>query len=272
MQEFYGKAEVVKKQSSIQQNYWNSYNPQVQQQQQQQQQPVRQPHEIQNANSQSLLQTRKSSIHASKMNKQEVKLIENNLEMHQFTSMAALFESLKVAEHLERAWQKSAISEDEYTREMQKLIVQFKSTRDSIRDKVPDIDVFITDYRINVPAAYHRLVVVGVPATIQHGSTQVAKKEELGKVILDTTETFITALDCLNLNLTAVDKIQPLMVELVDKLNKFDHLGQYPGKQKMIQWLAKLNAMRAVDHLSDADTRQLVLDLRTALSEFRGRL
>mmetsp|Transcript_13647 Transcript_13647/g.29549 ORF Transcript_13647/g.29549 Transcript_13647/m.29549 type:complete len:338 (+) Transcript_13647:109-1122(+) len=206
---------------------------------------------------------------------EEVRLWENNRERQRYSTMAEMFALFKVAEQLERAWQKSAVTDDDYTREMWKVINQFKATRDSSKDYVPDLMRFAQEYNMDVPAALHRLLVSGVPATVEHGdgsATKAKEKEKTGKLIAQIVAGFISAMDSLRLNFNAVDQIQPVILDLVNTLNRMDGLTNFNGKLKLKEWLAKLNMMRAVDTLSEDDTRQLTHDLETALAEFHTKL
>ena len=46
----------------------------------------------------------------------------------------------------------------------------------------------------------------------------------------------------------------------------------YEGKGRILEWLKKLNRMKANDELSPEDARQLSFDLEMSLSEFHSTL
>jgi len=209
--------------------------------------------------------------------KKEIKLCETNKEKLMYQTLADVFAILKAADHLERAWRKSSVSDENYTKEMWKLINQFKSIRDANKETLPDPLRFIEEYKMDIPSGMHRLLVVGLPATVEHGeggtNTAASKeKEKTGRNIAQATASFITAMDAVKLNMVAVDQLLPLLTDLVENLHKVDRLGDVEGKDRLKTWLAKLNSMRAVDTLNSADVRQLSLDLENCYASFHRKL
>jgi hypothetical protein len=77
-------------------------------------------------------------------------------------------------------------------------------------------------YDMNCPAAFKRLVEIGVPATIEHGSSlaTASSGQSTNKVIAETVQFFITLMDSLKLNVTAVDEVHPQLSDLMQTLNK----------------------------------------------------
>jgi len=75
------------------------------------------------------------------------------------------------------------------------------------------------------------------------------------------------------LNIVAVDQLQPLLSDLIQSLSQITSLGvDYQGKAKILDWLKRLNRLKASDELSENDSRQLAFDLDNALSEFHNFL
>eukprot|EP00182_Erythrolobus_australicus_P002323 CAMPEP_0185829188 /NCGR_PEP_ID=MMETSP1353-20130828/98_1 /TAXON_ID=1077150 /ORGANISM="Erythrolobus australicus, Strain CCMP3124" /LENGTH=313 /DNA_ID=CAMNT_0028526949 /DNA_START=39 /DNA_END=980 /DNA_ORIENTATION=+ len=202
----------------------------------------------------------------------EVRLWDNHGERQLCEWKADLFATFKTAELLERAWTKSSISDDDYTREMWKLINQFKNLRAYLQDSMLDVRRFLQEYNMEAPAAIHRLLVIGTPATVEFGDgSTVKEKEKVGKLIAVIVASFINAMDALKLNLLEVDQIQPLILEVVSALNRME-LTNYSSTLKMKEWLSRLNSMRAVDRMSDDDVRQLSHDLEKGFAEFHAKL
>jgi ESCRT-I complex subunit VPS28 len=90
---------------------------------------------------------------------------------------------------------------------------------------------------------------------------------------VECVQAFITAMDALKLEQRAVDEVQPLISELMSALTRVGGLPvDFEGLVKMRLWLQKLNQMRAVEELSDEETRQLLFDLEGAYSAFHRYL
>ena len=73
-----------------------------------------------------------------------------------------------------------------YTAACNKLISQFKTLREALATgQVPfDLTGFAAEYQLKCPAAFKRLVQVGVPATVEHGAlNQPADQIDLHVVI-----------------------------------------------------------------------------------------
>lgn len=87
---------------------------------------------------------------------------------------------------------------------------------------------FMDQYDMNCPAAFKRLVEIGVPATIEHGSSLASSSgQSTNKVIAETVQFFITLMDTLKLNVTAVDEVHPLLSDLLQTLNKVLSMNEW---------------------------------------------
>ncbi|KAI6156733.1 vacuolar protein sorting-associated [Pisolithus tinctorius] len=86
-----------------------------------------------------------------------------------------------------------------------------------VKDSIPSIEEFMIRYRLDTPAALHRIK-VGVPATVEHSSEA---GPETGKWIAETTQNFITFMDALKLRLRAKDQLHPVLQELVTGYARF---------------------------------------------------
>jgi len=64
-----------------------------------------------------------------------------------------------------------------YTPEMDRLIKQFRAQRVCLQPEYPDARKFFDDYCKETRIAYHRLVEIGLPATLEHGKQQVDHKQ-----------------------------------------------------------------------------------------------
>lgn len=59
-----------------------------------------------------------------------------------------------------------------YAKQCSKLISKFKAIQPIIKEYVPDVKQFMKDYKISCPAATNRLLVIGVPATVEFGNVE----------------------------------------------------------------------------------------------------
>eukprot|EP00276_Gloeochaete_wittrockiana_P006734 CAMPEP_0184657448 /NCGR_PEP_ID=MMETSP0308-20130426/19637_1 /TAXON_ID=38269 /ORGANISM="Gloeochaete witrockiana, Strain SAG 46.84" /LENGTH=224 /DNA_ID=CAMNT_0027095285 /DNA_START=242 /DNA_END=916 /DNA_ORIENTATION=+ len=202
----------------------------------------------------------------------EVKLWNDQKERERIEQISDLYSIIKTVEHLEKAYVRDAIPASEYAPACQKLIAQFKTLQQVLRDSVPDVERFMADYRMECKAAANRLLRAGVPATIEHGGP-ISSSDGAQKAVAETTQYFITALDNLRLNQTAVDQVFPRLTDLMEGLNRLTTLPPtYEGKNKVKAWVEVLNKMKASDQLSEDQVRQLCFDLESAYDAFHRAL
>eukprot|EP00954_Amorphochlora_amoebiformis_P026732 1380991-Amorphochlora_amoeboformis.AAC.2 len=81
-------------------------------------------------------------------------------------------------QHLETAYTRDAVAESKYTESCKKLISQFKTLKAASAQVVPNIDKFMTEYKMDCKAARHRLLRVGVPATVEYGGASELDKDD----------------------------------------------------------------------------------------------
>lgn len=203
---------------------------------------------------------------------------ENIQEREQQEQQADLFSILKVTEKLERAWTRGLLSPGDYEKQCKMLIAQFKTLWDSLRVHVPDISDFMARFTMQCPMAHQRLVVIGVPATVQHGGESApasapSQTVSTGAQVSQTTANFITCLDSVKLSMLAVDQLNPLLADLLGSLNKMPEVPpDFPGKIRVVAWLKQLNGMRANEELNQNDARQLEHELQSSFMEWQDIL
>jgi len=201
----------------------------------------------------------------------EVKLWNDKREREMYENFAELYAIIKATEKLEKAYIRDIISPSEYEIECQKLIAHFKTLASSLKDTVPSIERFADTYKMDCPAAINRLVISGVPATVEHRAAAATTSDP--KIVAECTTNFITAMDVLKLNMVAVDQVHPVLSELSASLNKFAVLPpDFEGKTKMKEWLARLSKMGAADELTEQQARQLLFDLDSSFNSFMAAL
>jgi len=201
----------------------------------------------------------------------EVKLINNNKEREMYDNLADLYAIIKTLDHLEKAYLRDAITANDYNTNCTKLINQYKTVQNLVKDVAPDLTKFMQEYRMDCKAASQR-VKIGVSATVEHRDPN-AELNKTAMYVAETVQYFITAMDSLKLNMAAVDQVQPLIQDLVESLNRVPSLPHdFEGKEKLKSWLIIMNKMKASDELNPEQTRQLLFDLETAYTAFHKHL
>lgn len=200
------------------------------------------------------------------MKKERIKLFENIKDREKFENMADLFSIITTVEHLEKAYVRDSISSDPYSKACTKLIGQFKTLNSMIKEYVPNVEEFMIDFKLDCPAAKNRLLKIGVPATVEYGNNNKSQK-----VIAETAQHFITAMNAIQLQQKSVDQLQPWLLSLSTSLNDCP-IKDFEGKRKVKNWLILLNGMKAHEELNEEQLRQLAFDLESTYNEFHKNL
>ena len=128
----------------------------------------------------------------------EIKAFENQKERGRCEDLSDLFAIIKTMECLEAAYSRDSVSSSEYSDSCYKLISQFKTSESALvaSGAIISADAFISEYDIDCPRAYERLMRVGVPATVVH-----ATHDKRGEIVIvaETVQEFITAMDGIKL-------------------------------------------------------------------------
>jgi len=193
-----------------------------------------------------------------------VKLCTSKKEKEHFDHLANLYGIIRAVEGLEKAFSSpNAISSTDYRRECAKLIDQFHTTQQFAELETPEqIKQFMSQYNLQCKMAYKRLVELGTPGSTSTGATT--------KIVAEIVQHFITLVDTLRLDMTAVDDIQPLLSELVDSLSS--SLILFEGKEKIMNWFQMINRMKATEELTPEQKRQMIHDLETSYNSFHKSL
>lgn len=203
----------------------------------------------------------------------EVKLWNDKRERDMYENFAELYAIIRATEKLEKAYIRDIIPPSEYEIECQKLITHFKTLASTLRDTIPSIERFADTYKMDCPAAINRLVVSGVPATVEHRAAAATSATTSAAIVAECVQNFITAMDSLKLNMVAVDQVHPLLSDLSASLNKLTILPpDFEGKTKMRDWILRLSKMGAADELTEQQARQLHFDLESSYNSFMAAL
>lgn len=198
---------------------------------------------------------------------EEVELYSSSRERQAYDDQATLYAIILATEHLERAYSKDAITQQEYVQECNKLISQFRLAEKAALPKLNmTTEAFMQLYQMDCPRATERLLNMGVPEPIRTATGQAG---DVVVTVMKTTENFITCMDAVKIETRFVDELQPLLSDLMDSLTKLPDIpDDFQPNFKVKNWLQKLNGMRAVDEISEEDSRQLSMDLDNAYSEY----
>lgn len=199
---------------------------------------------------------------------EEIPLYQNGREREELDEQANLFSIIMATEHLERAFARDAIDPKEYTEHCKKLISQFRLAERVLPDSMT-ADTFIALYQMNCPRATERLLRMGVPEPLKSNSGDASH----AVTVAETVQTFITAMDAMQIGKREVFELHPLLSDLMDALTRLpDTPNDFEPNRKLQFWLQRLNEMRAVDEIGDDDALQLEHDLNSAYSEFNRYL
>eukprot|EP00300_Choanocystis_sp_HF-7_P030889 c39887_g1_i1.p1 GENE.c39887_g1_i1~~c39887_g1_i1.p1 ORF type:complete len:234 (-),score=63.83 c39887_g1_i1:97-744(-) len=200
---------------------------------------------------------------------QEMRLWNDADEREKHETLADLFSIIKTVEHLEKAYIRDSITPKEYETECKKLIAKFKTIKKMMETEIPDISRdFLSKFNLHkeCPAAIHRLLNVGVPATAEHGG---GDSQQLAVHVAQVVQHFITLMDYLELGQKAVPELFRYLRDLAENLGKITSLpAEFGGTEKVQKWLTKINAMDGSDELSDEDARSMSLDIEKAYDQF----
>lgn len=110
-----------------------------------------------------------------------------------------------------------------------------------------------------------------VTASSGSAAAPAAAGSTSGTLILEATQDFITFLDALRLGLLAMDQLHPLLTDVIQSVNKVTD-RDFENRGKIVQWLITLNQMKATEELSEAQARELELDINSAYQGFKSTL
>lgn len=193
-----------------------------------------------------------------------IPLYETSRERAQLDEQANMYSIFMATEHLERAYARDAIEPKDYQQQCKKLISQFKLAERVLNSDMTT-ETFMTLYHIDCPRAEERLLKMGVPEPLKGGADEASH----AVTVAETVQHFITAMDAVKLDQRAVDELHPLLSDLMDVLVRLPETpNDFEPNRKVQKWLQKLNGMRAVEEISDDDSRQLYHDLDSAYAEF----
>lgn len=198
----------------------------------------------------------------SSRNMEEVRLYENARQREEIDNRANVYSLIQTIQALEKAYIKDAVTPNEYTKQCNILLDQFKAAFKLIKEKFPDVESFSKKYLLHCSAALERIK-DGRPITIRDD------RGNLSKSIFEIVSLFITVMDRLRLEIRAMDELHPDIKELHETMSRMSSLpSDFDGRLKVQKWLEVLNAMQASDELSEDQVRQMLFDIESAYNDF----
>jgi ESCRT-I complex subunit VPS28 len=160
-------------------------------------------------------------------------------------------------------------------RQLRELLATSTRLRGSGRCVATDHTLWtvLTILQMECPRAIERLR-VGIPATVEQGPSRNPGQQgdfADATLVVNATETFITLLDAIKIGLVEKDTLHPLLVEIIQAVNKVTD-KDFESKGKIVQWLIKLNQMRAAEKLDDEQAREFEFDMQQAYYGFKSTL
>ena len=210
---------------------------------------------------------------------QEVKLADSATERELYESLAEIYSIIITLDALEKAYLRDSIHEAEYTETCDRLLRQYKSNLadDSVADAFGDLERFKLEWGLEVPKATERLR-IGIPATVETAPAQQQRplsqqptNNATATHIVSASESFITLLDAIKLNMLSKETLHPILVDTIQAVNKVTD-RDFENKGKIIQWLITLNQMRVAEELSPEQARELQFDMQLAYDGFKSVL
>lgn len=220
---------------------------------------------------------------------EEVPLFDNNTtsqEKETIENVADVYSIIIALDHIEKAYLRDSISSNHYTQSVNKLLAQYRTymNMEDVANHVGDLHQFKEKYNIIASNAITRLE-RGIPVTVEHAidddqgtsngdksaGSESGNNKNSGKYnaknVAEATGNFITVMDALKLNYRAKDQLHPLMAELLLSINRVTN-QDFENRSKLIEWIVKINKMKADETLNDHEARELLFELDQAYKSF----
>jgi len=202
---------------------------------------------------------------------QEVALDDDYREQEKYDNLADIFAIIRTLQFLETAFTRDTISNADYERECDKLLLNYETAIRNCEDF--NIDEFVQTYQFACAQAKYRIK-CGMNAVRETGlGVQHDSGATKAKIATECTEKLLTLIDAIELLGTAKEELKPKLTELLDIHNKMTNLPpSYKGRDTLLKWLAKYGPMGALDELSDTDKAEFEMDLQEQYQEFKKAL
>ncbi|SCU88106.1 LAFA_0E10770g1_1 [Lachancea sp. 'fantastica'] len=191
-------------------------------------------------------------------------------------TLADIYSLIIALDHVEKAYLRDSLSGEDYTVIANKLLAQYKVylSNEQVAKEFGDLQDFKEKYSINASNAITRIE-RGIPVTVEHAIQSGDNKDPAsvgnskfgGKAVAEATGNFITTMDALKLNYRAKDQLHPLMSALLLSINRVSS-QDFEQRKNLVQWIVKINKMKASEKMSEEDARELLFSLDAAYKSF----
>lgn len=188
-------------------------------------------------------------------------------EKEYFENEAIIYSIIRTVEVLEKAHLSDKISDEDYGTFCRKLISQYKVLVDGLEGSYPGLDGFLQKYGLvsSCKLACKRIQ-LGIPAIDIRNDSDRSNTSN----IIAVTQCFITANNALLLEFRSVDKLIPILQDVITNLGRVAGVpSSYQGGNKMQEWLIRLSRMNAYDELNQEQAQQLEFDIDQAYRGFK---
>jgi ESCRT-I complex subunit VPS28 len=201
----------------------------------------------------------------------EMKLATDQASRAKYDMLADLYSILVATEALETAFNRSAITDDEYTPACKKLITQFRNVQSALArsSHTANVSEFVSHYGLSVPLALQRLTVEMVPATVG------AEEKNDALLVSRTVAAYISVTDTLEMNDEGcpVDDLLPFLRELKSYVAQHARLpASHAAAVKVNEWVTVVGNMAAHEDVSEEQVRQMKMDMGAAHASFNDWL
>ncbi|PBJ75013.1 vacuolar protein sorting-associated protein-like [Trypanosoma cruzi cruzi] len=183
--------------------------------------------------------------------------------------LADLFAVIVAIEKVEKAMLRDLITQEQYDTTIRRLLEKYKSSVSYLEQGrnpyYTTIDSFWENYGSKCPAARARIQLgLANDHQLKDGHTNTT-------LVLECGQYFITLMDSLKLQQTAVDQLYTLLTDLVQGLRRLGASDQ-DFHQRLVAWKEKLDTMKASDELNERDTREFAFVLECGYQAFYAYL
>lgn len=182
--------------------------------------------------------------------------------------LADLYACVVAIEQVEKAHHREYITSEQYQTNVERLLQKYHHTVDNLSSAKNPYFTTSENFLQEYCSKYHAAL-----NAIKSGPNVAAdvSKRFLARQVMDCTQLFITLLDTLRLHQNSVDKLNPLLADLVVALKKIN-VRDRDFFQRLSRWHDRLNGMNAADVLDGESIRQLEYDLERGYSDLRSMM
>jgi ESCRT-I complex subunit VPS28 len=196
-------------------------------------------------------------------------------ERHFVENISDLYAAIVAIEKLEKANHRDLVRTEQYEIVLRRLLNKYHACLDELKSGNPlfKSEASFWETHASKWIAARRRVQQGHPADIEQEAAAAASAEAARrsgvdpKTVAEVVQHFITLMDCLKLQQTAVDQLFPILNDVLSTLKKISN-SEFDFALKLESWTHRLENMHPSDELNERDTRELAFDVERAYAAF----